>query len=520
MRRYHLALPLLFAAHPALYLYAHNVGRVRFPQVLPSLLGALLFALLVLLVSWRLVRDRPRAVIVASIFLLVFFAYGHAADVLFRHRMGDPPSPFDFLLCPSIGVLVICLGTVVAEHRGDARPILNLLGVGALSLLVASLLQVIPRELGRKHPVLPSVSASELQVDPNAPACKGPPPDIYYLILDRYPGSEATRAVLDLDNREFLDWLRSQGFYVAEKSRTNYPRTCLSLASSLNLVYLTDLARQMGKTSGDETPTYEMLRNSTVLRFLKARGYRYVHTGSWWEPTRTNPQADVDLGAPFVRLSQFSRLFLDTTLVRPFLAYLRLVPDRISKHRDTTLYQLKKLEGVPAIKGPKFVFAHLLLPHPPWVFGPTGEPLDQGQMVGGVGRCLDQIEYTNKQVRALIANILTHSERPPIILLQADEGMEHLSRGAPKRPNRSAKLRAASLHHLSILNAYYLPGVAHPDLYPTISPVNSFRLVFNRYFGTHLARLPDESWLIEKIERPYDQIAVEESAQPLAPGKE
>jgi hypothetical protein len=45
-------------------------------------------------------------------------------------------------------------------------------------------------------------------------------------------------------------------------------------------------------------------------------------------------------------------------------------------------------------------------------------------------------------------------------------------------------------------------------------------LVFNRYFGTHLARLPDESWLIEKIERPYDQIAVEESAQPLAPGKE
>jgi hypothetical protein len=45
----------------------------------------------------------------------------------------------------------------------------------------------------------------------------------------------------------------------------------------------------------------------------------------------------------------------------------------------------------------------------------------------------------------------------------------------------------------AILNAYYLPGAADA-LYETISPVNSFRLVFRDYFGLDYPPLPDHSF--------------------------
>ena len=50
---------------------------------------------------------------------------------------------------------------------------------------------------------------------------------------------------------------------------------------------------------------------------------------------------------------------------------------------------------------------------------------------------------------------------------------------------------------MGILNAYYFPGKQNQGLYETISPVNSFRLLFNLYFGTEYPILKDEGWFSE-----------------------
>ncbi|MCJ7608209.1 hypothetical protein MUP00_00870, partial [Candidatus Bathyarchaeota archaeon] len=42
-----------------------------------------------------------------------------------------------------------------------------------------------------------------------------------------------------------------------------------------------------------------------------------------------------------------------------------------------------------------------------------------------------------------------------------------------------------------ILNAYYLPADSRSKLYPSITPVNTFRLIFDSCFGTHYGLLPD-----------------------------
>jgi hypothetical protein len=60
---------------------------------------------------------------------------------------------------------------------------------------------------------------------------------------------------------------------------------------------------------------------------------------------------------------------------------------------------------------------------------------------------------------------------------------------------------------MSILSAYYLPGGAGRELYDTITPVNSFRVVFNHCFGTGYKVLPDRSFY-SSVTTPYKFIDV------------
>ena len=70
----------------------------------------------------------------------------------------------------------------------------------------------------------------------------------------------------------------------------------------------------------------------------------------------------------------------------------------------------------------------------------------------------------------MIDEILSKSDVAPIIILQGDHGNEH-----------------------KILNAYYFPREDYDLLYETISPINSFRIVFNLYFDADYELLEDES---------------------------
>ena len=66
---------------------------------------------------------------------------------------------------------------------------------------------------------------------------------------------------------------------------------------------------------------------------------------------------------------------------------------------------------------------------------------------------------------------------PPIIIIQGDHGPSHFD--VPSR--------------MAILNAYYFPDHEFA-VYPEITPVNSFRLLFNNYFNTDFDLLEDVSY--------------------------
>ena len=68
------------------------------------------------------------------------------------------------------------------------------------------------------------------------------------------------------------------------------------------------------------------------------------------------------------------------------------------------------------------------------------------------------------------------------------------------------------LERMSILNAYFLPGVGPGVIYPAISPVNSFRVIFDQYFGTEFGFLEDMNFF-STASRPYAFIEVTDQVQ-------
>jgi hypothetical protein len=204
------------------------------------------------------------------------------------------------------------------------------------------------------------------------------------------------------------------------------------------------------------------------------------------------------------------------------------VPDKYALHRQLTLYTFDTLGEIAAQHSPKFVFVHVLAPHPPFLFGEDGEDTsprelpyfstDGSYYQDYYGLTADylrgyrrQCTFISKLAERAIDDILKNSPEPPIIIVQGDHGP-----GSRWNCNSSDPRDSDLKERMSILNAYYLPGAGSEGLYDGITPVNSFRLVLNNYFGANLELLPDESYL-SSVKQPLLFVNVSPLVRP-APG--
>ncbi len=305
--------------------------------------------------------------------------------------------------------------------------------------------------------------------------------DIYYLVFDRYAGARTLKNDFDFDNEPFLNFLRRKGFYVADESRTNYPRTSHALAAALNLEFLDYLDEEAGPL--DSGPVQRLLRGFKVARFLKARGYRYVKVGSWWPPTESDPFADVT-----IRFHRAPRSAIDIKAPPPALAF------RVKEHLRRKFVFNQLVRNIPKIRGPKFVWVHMLCPHEPWAQDKDGDWVGPATADSRSDKenYVRQVMWVNSQLRRVIRTLLSGPEsRRPIVIIQADEGPY-----AGLQPGNATRANIGKLKQkFYILSAFYFPGTTRSVLHPGITPVNTFRALFNLYFNTDYALLPDRSYV-------------------------
>jgi hypothetical protein len=370
----------------------------------------------------------------------------------------------------------------------------SILSILVSFLLAFSLLQI---GLSRIDDLRSLNPIKEISKDPDMPKelepRQFPLPDIYYLVFDRYANENTLKEYYNYDNSDFLNNLKEKGFFIAHHSNCNHPGTYLSLSSSLNMRYNNDLLKD-GPIK--KKVVYLLLQDFRVWRLLKSVGYKYIHFGSWYEQTKSNKYADLNFKAGYLTsLSHdFMLRFLETTI----FAHLTTGNVTFFQHRERVLNKFDGLAKIPEMDGPKFIFAHMLIPHSPFVFGPNGEKLTREEVLSRNLRenYINQLIFANKKIKNLVDELLSKSKTPPIIILQSDEGPgeKEFSAGKyNKKAGNAMRIRA----RCRILNAYYLPGVNKDVLYDSISPVNTFRLIFNLYFGTRLELLKDRTYITE-----------------------
>ena len=476
--------PVLLVMLPVISMFAANPG-LRHPQELPDALRAVVIvsALLLLAIS-AAYRDVRKAALWLSIVLVVFMVFDPAYALLENISIGGwHPARRRYVL-PLMYAGIAALAIWI--YRWKTSPA-RLTGFANMAALGALLPPVVILGLAPA----PSIAPPDRAPAPIIAGAVSAKPDIYYLVFDRYGDSETARAY-GLEN-DLDDYLTARGFYVAPASRSNYLKTVFSLASSLNADYLDDVIRGRERTT-NWSPVYAHLWRHRVGAFLRAQGYSYTHLGSWYYPTRENPQATRNVNY-YTRVPRPVALLLDSVLLspvkqafgQPWLDYRLQDWHRVRQQIDDVL-------RLAPVRGPKFVFLHVLVPHPPYVFDHDGGFVSREDEMRRTfaENYRNQVRAANGMIRRLVDGILRDSATPPVIIVQGDEGPYPpgtMRDDFDWRRATATQLRVRS----AILNAYYLPGANPGALYPTISPVNSFRVVFNTYFGTNLPLLRDRT---------------------------
>ncbi len=347
-------------------------------------------------------------------------------------------------------------------------------------------------------------------------------PDIYYIVPDRYTSQDILRQDFDFDNSEFINFLTENNFYVPPDAKSNYPFTAMSVASTLMADYNSDVVTKFQKASLQTVqPYHRSIHYSPVIRELKNLGYTYYHIGNWYEATSQAPLAD-ELLTPF-QLTLFNKTYIPTGSEKKSLShsifwsiikkrslkigsYTIAGLDRAQGGADYILEQFKTLDQIAdGPSGNRFIFAHIMSPHPPYYFNPDGSLSDN---IGNNNidtsikeKYTDQILFLNQQFKKLIQKINANSNNQAIIVIQSDEGpypIELLSEELVVEnvldTLDEADMREWSQQYLEmkygILAAYHLPEVNQDMLSTAADPANIFRLVFNTYFNQSFEYLP------------------------------
>ena len=471
--------PLLFAAFPVLFLYADNISETSASQMWLPLVISIAAALVLWAVLSLILGSLSKAGLATAIFLAFFFAYGRLYDGL--NYLGVFVPKHAHLLPAMLFIWGYCV-YFISRTKRDFRVTTRRLNVVAVALIAINLFNIASYQikLAGTSAGTPEESPTQAPVNPGETSNL---PDIYFIILDEYAHPDTMLEWYDYDNSQFIESLEDKGFFIASGSETRTPHTSQCLAQILNMEHLDD------ELSMDQL--YRMIAYNDVADFLREQDYRYIVFGHWGSVARRDSymEDNADLHFNYYKegatqwVSEFQEILWNTTMLRPF--YLYLAGGQLEDAwRRQTLYTLEHLKELPEEAGPKFVFAHFMCPHAHYVFDAEGGHVDplNWQNYADKQFYLGQYIFISRELEKVVDALLEKSEIPPIIIIQSDHGQRPNHPGIVIGPDEWRK----------ILNSMYLPSMDYSALSDSISPVNTFRLIFNQYFGADYPLLDDD----------------------------
>jgi hypothetical protein len=487
---------LIWPAVPILALLGERMAYTR-PEaaVRPSLMAIGCAVVLCGLLT-AVARDLQRAALATSLLAFAFLSQSPLEDAAERVQI-----PSWLLVGPVPPALIAGLILFYGRRRLDQWTAF----VNAFAALSAMLLAwPIGTSLAEVWSAPTNVYAP-MTVRPDASASR---PDIYILILDAYGRDDILREKLGVQSA-LVPYLRANGFTVPEQAASNYAQTAQSIASLLNLEYLTTLLARQPAIRHERWRLADHIAHNRTFRTLSSLGYRVRVYESEYGLLRMR---DVDeRRGPWLPVTDFD-LGLFEQSIGPDLSALGGRPRGAlmhAEHRRHVNWTLDRLESevAAADEPPTVVFAHLLLPHPPFSFEPDGRPFESNMpalfndgthwvdvaVKSGVDESYQagyarSIQYVDRRLQTIINRIVQRSNgRQAIVYLQGDHGPGSTLDWA-SAANTDARER------FGILLAIRFPDGHTLSLAPSVTPVNAMRTVLNEAIGTDLTLLPDRSY--------------------------
>ena len=316
-------------------------------------------------------------------------------------------------------------------------------------------------------------------------------PDIYFLVFDAYTNNTTLKQVWNFNNDSFRNFLREKGFYTAELSRSNYNFTPYSISSTFNMNYLPQKFGSIGTIPSLMLRGVNSMTDNETFCILKKLGYdirflapfnstiediglfkEFNDFGEKQLYNQTFPiRAQRDIGWNFIKRPKTPE---DDPAYKNFV--------QRATDIQTTIDSVKS-SAFSAAKSNKFIYAHLMITHQPHLFDSSGN-LRKGKDLVKQDNLFDtytdQIKYANKIITDLVTHIQTHNKKNTIIIIEGDHGFRDF-------PGNKKDLQFPNLY------AVYFPRQDYFELNQKMTPVNTFRIVFNHYFGQNLPLLKDSS---------------------------
>jgi hypothetical protein len=329
-------------------------------------------------------------------------------------------------------------------------------------------------------------------------------PDIYFIVFDAYTNSPTLKELWGFDNTPIEKWLRENGFYIADSSNANYNFTPFSIASTFNMSYLNPTWSNKGNVpefelrgvrSMSENETFSLLRKENYqIRFFTPFESKIEDIGLYHE--------FADYGSKEMYRQTFPNRVKHDILWNFVSGNLNFGFSRPKKVEDlpsyqnfvqrandiqTTINKLKATTDTSRDRPPQLVYAHFLITHQPHLFDSTGKLRNGLDLISQhylFNTYTHQVMYANRVITELVEWIKLHNKNNTIIIIEGDHGFRDL----PPSMDR---------FHFPNFNAIYFPDNEYNQFYPQMSPVNTFRIVFNHYFGLNLPLLKDSSIFVK-----------------------
>jgi YidC/Oxa1 family membrane protein insertase len=489
----YISFPLMFSIFPLLSVYYENIGELYFIQIYSLLIIILATTFGLTIATNLMVKDKYKTIVIIFSFIALFFSYGHVIDFLRELNLVMIRNSIMAIL-----YIIIFSSTCfyVLKTQKKLKMVSRVLCILSASFFLVIIVRIFAFNISIKENTN-FISTAKYNQGKEINKSNEQYPDIYYIVLDGYSNSKILKEAHNFDNSSFEDFLVNKDFYIASESRANYMNTDLSLAATFNMNYINYLKDTLGSESKDIKIPRSMHSDNSVIRYLKNKDYKTVHFSSGWGSTNHNDNADYNFKYQY-GLDELTTTFLKTTFLAPLI-------NRFGKnrYRENILYNFENLPKLDSIKGPKFVFSHIVCPHPPYAFDENGRELSKSikfandWMEYELEYYLGQLKYMNKKIESLIKQILKKSENS-VIILQSDHGSAFLAKNDWDNPSAEfIKERG------KIFNAILLNNKGKESLYPNISSVNTFRIVFNSVFNDNFELLDDLTFY-STYNKPYD----------------